>query len=103
MIYLSEFQHLYNENVLFIEEKTKVIKERMGNSLAVQWLGLGTFTAMGPGSIPGRGTKIPQAMWRSQNKKKKERMDTDQESYAPDSYFILWTNLNDLRKVICPS
>ena len=24
-----------------------------GNSLMVQWLGLGIFTAMGPGSIPG--------------------------------------------------
>ena len=35
---------------------------RLGNSLVVQWLGLGTFTAKGPGSVPGRGTKIPQAM-----------------------------------------
>ena len=34
------------------------------NSLMVQWLGLGaiTDTAHGPGSIPGRGTKIPQAL-----------------------------------------
>ena len=30
----------------------------------VQWLGLGAFTsvACGPGSIPGQGTKIPQAV-----------------------------------------
>ena len=34
-----------------------------GTSLTVQWLGLLTFTAEGPGSIPGRGTKIPQATW----------------------------------------
>ena len=33
-----------------------------GNSLAVQWLGLRAFTAMGLGSIPGPGTKISQAM-----------------------------------------
>ena len=33
-----------------------------GNSLAVQWLGLLSFTAEGQGSIPGWGTKIPQAM-----------------------------------------
>ena len=33
----------------------------LGNSLAVQWLGLGPLTARGPGSIPGRGTKILQA------------------------------------------
>uniref|UniRef100_A0A8C0DQ10 40S ribosomal protein S19 n=1 Tax=Balaenoptera musculus TaxID=9771 RepID=A0A8C0DQ10_BALMU len=26
------------------------------------------------GSIPGRGTKIPQASWRSQKKKRKENM-----------------------------
>ena len=26
----------------------------------VQWLELHTFTAQGPGSIPGGGTKIPQ-------------------------------------------
>ena len=30
----------------------------MGNSLAVQWLGLCASTAGGTGSIPGRGTKI---------------------------------------------
>ena len=43
-----------------------------GNSLAVQWLGRCTFTAEGPGSIPGRGTKIPQALWRGQKKKDKK-------------------------------
>ena len=31
------------------------------NSLVVQWLGLHTFTAKDAGSIPGWGTKIPQA------------------------------------------
>ena len=49
----------------------------MGNSLAVQWLGLSTFTAVGPGSIPGQGPKIPQAMQHSQKdkfKKKKFRL-----------------------------
>ena len=40
------------------------------NSLVVQWLGLGTLTANGAGSIPGWGTKILQATWRSQEKKK---------------------------------
>ena len=33
-----------------------------GNSLAVQWLGLGAFTAEGAGSISGQGTKNPQAV-----------------------------------------
>ena len=36
----------------------------------VQWLGLGASTAGGTGSILGRGTKIPQAMWHGQKKKK---------------------------------
>ena len=39
--------------------------------MVVQWLRLGAFTAMGPGSIPGQGTKIAQAVWCSQKKKKK--------------------------------
>ena len=41
-----------------------------GNSLVVQWLGLCAFTDEGPGSVRGRGTKIPQEEW---PKKKKER------------------------------
>ena len=48
----------------------------LGNSLAVQWLGLSTFTAKGTGSIPGRGTKIPQAAWCGHKKKKKKRVVT---------------------------
>ena len=45
--------------------------ETFGNSLAVQWLGLGAFTAKGQGSIPSWGTKIPQAAWLGQKKKKR--------------------------------
>ena len=44
-----------------INSQTK--KEMEGNSLAVQWLGLCAFTAKGLSSVPGRGTKIPQAPW----------------------------------------
>ena len=33
----------------------------IGNSLAVQWIGLHASTAGGTGSIPGGGTKIPHA------------------------------------------
>ena len=35
----------------------------------VQWLGCHALTAEGPGSIPGRGTKIPQAAWHGQKTK----------------------------------
>ena len=44
-----------------------------GNSLEIQWLGLGAFTAMGLGSIPGQGTKILQASQGSWKKKKSPR------------------------------
>ena len=39
-----------------------------GNYPEVQWLRLQTLTTEGPGSTPGRGTKIPQATWHSQKK-----------------------------------
>ena len=45
----------------------KVTRE---NSLTVQSLGPGAFTAVG--SIPGQGTKIPQAMWIEPKKEKDE-------------------------------
>ena len=48
-----------------------LLKSSWGNSLAVQRLGLHASTAGGPGSIPGRGTKIRQAFWSDQKKKKK--------------------------------
>ena len=36
-------------------------KMGIGNSLAVQWLGLCTSTAVGMALIPGQETKIPRA------------------------------------------
>ena len=42
------------------------------NSLAVQWLGLHVFTAVGPSSISGWAAKILQAAWQKKKKKKKE-------------------------------
>ena len=38
----------------------------------VQWLGLHAFAAKGEGSIPGLETKILQARWSSQKKKKEK-------------------------------
>ena len=43
-------------------------------SLVVHWLGLGAFTALGPGSIPGRGTRILQASQCGQKKKSKNEI-----------------------------
>ena len=47
----------------------------VGNSPVVQWLGLSALTAGGPGSIPGPGTKIPQAMRCGKKKKKVHQVD----------------------------
>ena len=38
----------------------------------VQWLGLGTFTAIDLGSNPSWGTKISQVAWYGQKKRNKE-------------------------------
>ena len=40
----------------------------------VQWLGIRVFTAEGPGSIPGQGTKIPKAVQHSQGKKEEREV-----------------------------
>ena len=50
---------------VFSDVETFVQKAKRGNSLAVQWLRLLAFTAVGLGSIPGQETKIGKAMpWR---------------------------------------
>ena len=46
------------------------INKSMGNSLAVQWSGLCTFTAESLHWIPGRVIKIPQAAQHGQKKPK---------------------------------
>ena len=53
----------------FLKKKKKRKKNITRNSLAVQWLGLHALTAKGPGSIPGGGTKIPQAVQHGQKNK----------------------------------
>ena len=67
----------------------------LGNSLAVQWLGLGTFTAKVPGSIPVQGTKIPQAKSLGQKRKKKKKRKSvyceaiDCEFFSSSDFIIL--------------
>ena len=59
-------------NYLLMHEKTWI-----RNSLVVQWLGLHALTAEGPGSIPGRGTKIPQAVQHGKKPPKKQNKNLD--------------------------
>ena len=63
----------------------------MGNSLAIQWLGLRASTAGGMGSIPGQETKIPQATWRGQKETHKKHDWVDslrQESLEEDQFVV---------------
>ena len=56
--------------------KTNLVRKKEGRtSLVVQWLRLCLSNAEGMGSIPGKGTKIPNGTWCSQklNKLKKKR------------------------------
>ena len=46
------------------------------NSLVVQWLGLHASIARSPDSVLGQETKIPQAAWHGQKKKKTPPYDT---------------------------
>ena len=48
----------------------------------VQWLGLCAFTAEGPGSIPGRGTKIPQAGQCGQHPPPKKRKEKERKPHT---------------------
>ena len=43
--------------------------KRLGNSLALLWLGFCIPISRDPGSIPGQGTKVPQAIWHCQKSK----------------------------------
>ena len=75
---------------------TSLKSQQGGNSLVVQWLRLGAFTAMGPGWIHGQGTKIPQATRpkkkkkRSQQGKKRRICDTDCMWSQMPKIFTIW-------------
>ena len=59
-------------------------KHLFGNSLAVQWLGLG-FHCWGSGSNPGWGTKIPKALQCGQKTKKNKNKKLQNIDYKPDN------------------
>ena len=65
------FSETYIKNIFpdFCMSYVRLIIITPGNSLVVQRLGLGAFTARGRGSIPGRGTKILQAVQHGQKNK----------------------------------
>ena len=54
----------------------------------VHWLGLSTFFAKGPGSIPGWGTKIPQAVQSGKEKKKGNLALSKTKNILEDSVYL---------------
>ena len=70
-----------------------------GNSLAVQWLGLCTFTAEVPGSTPGWGTNIPQAVQRGKKKKKKRQFHVFLSIRETDRPIFIWGSCQ--HKAVC--
>ena len=58
------------------------------NSLAVQWLGLRTFIAEGPCSIPGGGTKEEPLKQQGGQKKKNEGMLEKSPPCKPTSHSV---------------
>ena len=65
------------------------LKQTAWESLAVQWLGLSAFTAMGLDSILGWETKIPQAMHRGQRNKQNKTKNT-----LPSTGPVWWIRLS---------
>ena len=65
-----------------------MLKIKAGNSLAVQWLGLGTFTAEGLGSFPGWGTKILSKLCSTVKKKKNTHKKTGSMQYLEENAYI---------------
>ena len=53
-------------------QETGISKPYIDHGNFLQWLGLGTFTAVGPGLIPGPGTKIRSITWPQEKNKNKK-------------------------------
>ena len=64
LIFLEKWWELTYEKAFIYHD---VKKAELETSLAVQWLRLHASSAGGMGSIPGRGTKIPQATQEQSN------------------------------------
>ena len=68
------------------------IKKSAGDILVVQWLELCIFTAKGPGSIPGWGTKIPQVI--QCGGKKLQKMNAGEDVEKRESSYTVGGNVN---------
>ena len=85
---------IYYFHLLGVVINNSIIKlKSIGNSLAIQWLGLRISTARGPGSNPGWGTKIPHSAYQKKKKKIKiyeaDKMVTASPHPTPDKVLSL--------------
>ena len=94
-------QRWKNRNVLFSSQRLPSSESTLaliknadcGNSLVVQWLGLSTFTALGQGLTPGRGTKIPQAQRQGQKTKTNKKCRLMDQKTDPLNQNCWWWDL----------
>ena len=91
---------LFSE-IILMELEDHQDKDR-GSTLAVQWLGLHAFTAVGLSSIPGQGTKILQAEHsKPKNKKQKKqkiRVESRIQSITYDMVSVFFQSKNSHQK-----
>ena len=71
----------------------------METSLEVQWLGLCASTAGDLGSIPDQGTKIPYAIQKKEEKKKKYTIHLN--SFITGIYFSNFMFLRVIQSLVC--
>ena len=87
-----------------VKRYTLLYIKQIGNSLAVQWLGLHALTAKGPGLISGRGTKIPQPARHGQKIKDKIKQINNKDLlYSTGNYIqylLIIYNGKNLKKYI---
>ena len=75
IIYIIKYIYIYLNLFFQKSARKRKAQRKLGRGrsfLVVQWLGLGTFTAVARGSIPGQGTKISQATRHGQKRRKEK-------------------------------
>ena len=81
----SLWPRCWGQHLLFVVRDLTFSFNKPGNSLVVQWLGFLALPGKGPGSIPGGGTKIPQAEWHDQPNNKQKHKSVRRCSSHPNS------------------
>ena len=84
---MKNFSLIYCTIVLLLLLCYSLLKNASGTSVLFQWLRLHAPTAVGLGSIPGQGTKIPHAVWCGQKNKMIEHLCEQGSPLIKQNYF----------------